>query len=250
MQDPVVGRNKPLRQAMSMAFDRKRFIELMLNGRGEPLSHIIPEGFPNYQPDLETPWSHFNMDRARQKLKEAEQIQGGPIPTITLLLPGSDTWYRQYGELIQRMMADLGVTIKIEYSTWARFQEMVDAKQAQFYSLGWQPDYPDEQTFLQLLYGKNEAPGPNSANYKNPEYDRLYERAIVMNPSPERDQLYRAMEKMAIDDVPWILTMSRTVYRLQYDWVDHVVQNTYIHSRIPYYTLDKALRQRQLKELR
>ena len=48
MLDPVVGKNKPLRQAMSMAFDRQKYIEIYLNGRGKPANGVIPPGFPTY----------------------------------------------------------------------------------------------------------------------------------------------------------------------------------------------------------
>lgn len=250
MEDPVVGKNKPLRQAMSMAFDRKRFIDLILNGRGVPLDRMIPEGFPTYDPNRKNPWGQYNLGTAKAKMREAEQLRGGPIPPITLLMTGGDTTSRQFAELVQQMMETIGVTIKVEYTTWARFQERIDAKQAQFYSLGWNPDYPDEQTFLQLLYSKNESPGPNSANYKNPEYDKLYERAIVMNPSPERDELYRQMETIALDDVPWILYMKRVVYALRYQWVDNIVEHEYVPSRIPYYTMDVAMRQRMQKKIK
>jgi ABC-type transport system substrate-binding protein len=247
MEDPVVGRNKPLRQAMSMAFDRQRFIDLMTNGRGIPMKGIVPPGFPTYDENRRNPYAEFNLSAARERMGQAVQLHGGPIPTITLLLPGTDTYFRQLGELLQQMMKQIGVTVKIDYRTWARFQEMVDSKQAQFYSLGWQADYPDEQTFLQLFYTKNVSPGPNAANYSNPEFDRLYEQAMVMEPSPQRDELYGKMESLVLEDVPWILNMARVAYVLHYDWVQNVHPNEYLHGNRAYYRLD---RQRRIDRLR
>ncbi len=55
MSDPVVGKNKPLRQAMSLAFDRRTFIDKFLNGRGVPAIGPIPSGFPTYDPDARQP---------------------------------------------------------------------------------------------------------------------------------------------------------------------------------------------------
>ncbi len=48
MEDPIVGKNLPLRQAMSMAFDRKSYIRNFWNGRGLPAIGPIPPGFPTY----------------------------------------------------------------------------------------------------------------------------------------------------------------------------------------------------------
>jgi ABC-type transport system substrate-binding protein len=247
MLDPVVGKNKPLRQAMSMAFDRRRFIDLFANGRGEPANGPIPPGFPTYDPKLVNPYTQFNLPAAREKMQEAIRINGGPIPQITFLMPGTDTTFRQMGEYMTRQMDQIGVSIRVDYVTWARFQEMVDNRQAQFYALGWVADYPDEQTFLQLFWSKNAAPGPNSANYSNPEYDKLYERAMVMEPGPQRDALYRQMQAIVNDDTPWLMTYYSTTYRLLYDWVGNFGENEYAHGNRKFLRLDSQKRVDWLK---
>jgi len=246
MDDPVVGKNKALRQAMSMAFDRERFIDLMLNGRGVAMKGIAPPGFPTYDAKRKNPYAEYDLGAARERMKEAVRAHGGPIPPITLLLPGSDTTFRQMGELMTQMMKQVGIRLKVDYVTWARFQELVDGKQAQFFALGWQADYPDEQTFFQLLYSKNESPGPNASNYKNPRFDALYERSITMEPGPERDTLYREMEGLALEDVPWVLNYSPIRFTLYYDWVKGLNPNEYIHGARAYVDLDTALRRERL----
>jgi ABC-type transport system substrate-binding protein len=246
MKDPVLGKNKPLRQAMSMAFDRQQYIELFLNGRGQPASGPIPPGFPTYDSKLVNPYTEFNLAGAKEKLVEAVKINGGPIPTIELLLPGTDTTFRQMGEFMKKQMAQIGIDIRVNYTTWARFQEMIDGKQAQFYALGWVADYPDEQTFLQLFWSKNETPGPNSANYVNPEFDKLYEQAMVMNPGPERDALYRKMQQIVMEDTPWMYNFYPVSYRLYYDWVQNTSNNEYAHGMTKFLVLDEKLRQERL----
>lgn len=238
MTDPVLGNNKPLRQAMSMVFNREEYIELFLNGRGIPAMGPIPPGFPTYDPNLVNPNARYDLEGARRKLAQAEKLHGGPIPPINLLMPGTDTSARQMAEYMKKQMAQIGIDLRVEYRTWARFQEMIDQKQAQFYGLGWMADYPDEQTFLQLFWSKNQSPGPNSANYANAEYDTLYERAMVMNPGPERNELYREMQRMVMDDTPWLLTFFPVTYTLYYDWVENLVSNEYAHGIRKFLQLD------------
>ena len=60
-----------------------------------------------------------------------------------------------------------------------------------------------------MFYGPNGSPGSNDANYRNPDYDRLYEKASVMLPSPERTALYRRMNQMVVDDCVAISGLSR-----------------------------------------
>jgi len=147
---------------------------------------------------------------------------------------------------MKKQMGQIGLRVNVEYRTWARFQEMIDEKQAQFYSLGWMADYPDEQTFLQLFWSKNASPGPNSANYSNPEYDALYERGMVMNPGPERDEVYRKMQRIVAEDVPWLLTFYPVSYVLHYDWVQHLVSNEYAHGIRKFVDLDVEERRRRI----
>ena len=244
MTDPLLGKNKPLRQAMSMAFNREEYIELFLNGRGIPANGPIPPGFPTYDANLANPNARFDLEGARQKLAEAVKLNGRPIPPINLLMPGTDTVARQSAEFMKKQMGQIGIELTVEYRTWARFQEMIDQKQAQFYGLGWVADYPDEQTFLQLFWSKSQSPGPNSANYASPAYDALYERAMVMNPGPERDALYREMQRLVMDETPWLLTFFPVTYTLHYEWVQNLVPNEYAHGARKHLRLDVARRQR------
>jgi ABC-type transport system substrate-binding protein len=248
MLDPVVGRNKPLRQAVSMAFNRQRFIRDYLNGRGIPAIGPIPPGFPTYDPNKVNSYTQYDLARARRMMQEAERIHGGPIPPLALLMPGTDTAERQMAEFVVAQMAQIGLTIKPEFRTWARFQEMVDDKQTQLFELGWVADYPDEQTFFQLFYSKNtDRGGVNSAGYSNPRFDALYEQAVVMTPGPQRDLLYRRMSDIVEEDCPWVIEYYPLVYTLTYDWVGNLRNMDYGNAMRMYVTLDAPTRQRWLE---
>ena len=86
MLDPLVGKNKALRQAMSMALDRETYIRVYLNGRGIAADGVIPPGFETYSKTPVNPYSKFDLDAARKKVREAESFNGGPIPEMTLAI--------------------------------------------------------------------------------------------------------------------------------------------------------------------
>jgi ABC-type transport system substrate-binding protein len=219
MADPVVGKNKPLRQAMSMAYDRAKYIQLYLNGRGVPANGPIPPGFPTFETDRIDPYTQFDLDKARAKIKEAEVINGGPIPTLHMLMGATDTGATQDGDFFVSQMKQIGLIVEVDYTTWARFLQMIDDKQEQIFGLAWSADYPDEQDFWQLFYGKNSGPGGlNSSNYTNPAFDALYEKTLVMGPSPERDRLYKQMQAMVLEDCPWAFMYYPVGYLLYHDW--------------------------------
>ncbi len=243
MADPVVGRNKPLRQAMSMAYDRQRFIDLYLNGRGQPAVGPIPPGFPTFDPKQVNPNTRFDVAGARAKVREAEQVNGGPIPTLHMLFGATDSATTQEADFFVAQMRAIGLTVQPDYTTWARFLEMVDSKQAQIFDLGWVADYPDEQDFWQLFYGKNGGPGGlNSANYANPAFDALYERSSVMEPGPARDALYLKMQAMVMDDCPWIFKLYPVGYSLYHGWEKDVKVMDYGHGMKSHLRIDTAER--------
>ena len=58
-----------------------------------------------------------------------------------------------------------------------RFRGKMQEGNAQIFQWGWNADYPDPENFLFLLYGPNAkvvSGGENTANYANPEFDRLF----------------------------------------------------------------------------
>lgn len=116
--------------------------------------------------------------------------------------------------MLQRQLARIGVRLKVRLVDFSQLIEAVNNKKAPFFSFAWSSDYPDAENNLALFYGPNEAPGSNSFNYKNAEYDRLYERVRSMLPSPERTALYVEMRDMILRDVPYVGSMARTRYYL------------------------------------
>ena len=252
MDDPVVGKNKPLRQAMALAHDRATFIRIYRNGRGIALRSMIPPGFQTYDPGLDNPYAQFNPELARKKLAEAERIHGGKIPQLRLLAQAADATTRQMTEyFVSEMQQVLGLTLKTEYVTYARYQELLDGRQTQVFSAGWAADYPDEQTYLALFYSKF-APvgGVNSAAYVNPAYDQLYDKAAVMNESPQRLELYRRMIDIVNVDCPWILDYCPLRYDLQYDWLTDHVWMDYGGGYRQFLELDIAKRQKRLAAMK
>ena len=248
MADPVVGRNKPLRQAMSMAYDRQQFIDLYLNGRGQVANGPIPPGFPTYDGHRVDPYTVFDVAGARAKVAEAERVNGGPIPPLHMLFGNTDTATTQEADFFVSQMRRVGLTVQPEYTTWPRFLERVDSKQAQIFDLGWVADYPDEQDFWQLFYGKFAGPGGlNSCNYANPAFDALYEQSSVMPRGPERDALYKRMQDMVVEDCPWMFKFYPLGYSLYHGWEKDVKVMDYAHGQRAYLSIDFAERARWLK---
>jgi ABC-type transport system substrate-binding protein len=244
MEDPVVGTNKPLRQAISLAINRDEYIKMFLNDRGIPANGPIPPTFPPYDPEFKNPYSRFDPDLALKKLKEAEIVRGGPIPRLVMDFGGADTTTRQMGEYYTAAFAKIGLDLAVEYNTWPKFQDKIKSKACQIFTLGWVADYPDAENFLFLFYGKNVSPGPNNANYVNPEFDVLFEEATMTFDSPERQAEYRRLSQMVVEDCPWVFLFHPKGYTLYYDWVKNIHINLFVSGGLKYRRIDVDLRKR------
>ncbi len=246
MEDPVVGKNQPLRQAMNLAIDRDEFLTLFLNNRGVPARGVLPPMIAGYDKDINSPYTVYDPELAKKKVKEAEAVHGGPLPVITLTMGSTDSTARQLGQWFARSYERVGITLEVEYMDWPTAQEKVKTKSAQMYAMGWVADIPDAENFMQLFYGPNGSPGPNNMNYKNPKADALYQKLSVMEDSPERHELIREMQQIVVDDLPCVFTLHRVAFILRYDWMKNYKPHVFGYGLGKYRNLDAELRRQRV----
>jgi oligopeptide transport system substrate-binding protein len=241
MKDPVLGKNKKLRQAMSMAFDTETLISQFYNGRAIVAHSPIPPDIDGYEESFRNTYKTFDLQKARALMKEAGFENGEGLPTFdydTL----STTTSRQMAESFQQQMGQLGIKLNIRTNTWPQFQERIKNGTVQIYGVAWGADYPDAQNFLQLFYSKNVSPGPNGANYQNPAFDKLYEAALKLPPGPARTKLYHQMRDIVVEDTPWILATHRLGYYLHHGWLKNFKPQSIIGDQFQYLRIDNEER--------
>jgi ABC-type oligopeptide transport system substrate-binding subunit len=110
------------------------------------------------------------------------------------------------------------------------------------FSLGWNADYPDPENFLQLLYGPNAPPNPNSSSFADPEYDRLYEKMKTMEDTPEREAVIRRMVAIVIGECPWIFNIHSPSYVLRQAWVKNGKSHSISGNYRKYIRIDPEMR--------
>ncbi|MGD0077814.1 MAG: ABC transporter substrate-binding protein [Sedimentisphaerales bacterium] len=243
MQDPVLGKNKPLRQAINRAIDRQKFIDLFFNGRHKIAWGFIPPTIPSYDPNIVNKgFARFDPNEARELLKQAEKVSGGPIPQLKIAVPGTDTFSRQMGQFLKMQLNDAGIDVEISYMDWPTYQEKINTGSEQMFTSGVSASIPDAEDFLNMFYSKNKAPGSNKFNYDNSEFDRMYEQASVMLDSPKRTELYRKMELCVLDDCPAVFLNHRVAIVLLHDWYKNYKPNVFAYGVSKYRRIDMKKR--------
>ncbi len=257
--DPVLGeiddpeqnlRNRKLRQALSCAYDFELMNQFM-NNRLYPIGGPIPQPLAGSL-DKPSPYS-FNLEKARRLLVEAGVPDGidpatGRRLELTMELGSATANTRQMMELMADMYRKIGIVLNANFNTWPAFIEKMNRRQAQMFQLGWVADYPDAENFLQLFYSKNESPGPNHANYRNAEFDRMYEKIRTMQDSPERTAIYKQMAEIVIEECPWIFLYQPMDFGLTHTWVENYVSHAFPYGMGKYRRINPDVREAWFKK--
>ena len=193
-------KEKKIRQALNYGFDRTKMLRELRNSVGQPaISGVTPIGLPSYNADSVKGYD-YNPAKARQLLAEAGFPNGKDLPEIKLY---TNNDYLDLCTFITRQWEDLGIKVKIELLESATLREMMKKGQATFFRASWIMDYPDAENYMSLFYSKNAAP-PNYTRFKNAEFDRLYETALLENDDEKRFDLYHQMDSIIIEEAPVI----------------------------------------------
>lgn len=224
MEDPVVGKNRLLRQAMMAAFDRERWVRFQ-NGRVTPAAGPIPPSMA--VTNQSTSLFPFDLVRARELLAQAgypggKDPQTGRRLELTLELGSGESETREMAEVLSSFMEQIGIVLVPSFNNWPTFLKKLEQRRAQIFYLTWMADYPDPENFLQLFYGPNVTPGANRCNYVNAEFDKLYERSGTLPEGPEKTVVYSRMEQIVKEDCPWL-------------FLHHTLSVTLRHSRLGNY---------------
>jgi ABC-type oligopeptide transport system substrate-binding subunit len=141
-----------------------------------------------------------------------------------------------------RCFEQLGIKMKLQVNTFSQYLERTHKGTFQMTSGGWLADYPDPENFLQLLYGPNAPPNPNSSAFSNPEYDRLYEKMKVMENSLEREAVIHRMVEIVIEECPWIFNFHSPSYVLRHAWYKNGKAHSISGNYRKYMRVDPELR--------
>jgi len=243
--DQLFRGNVELRRALSLAYDVKARIR-HVNNLILPANGPIPPGAAGYDEKYKNPYGHQDLEKAAAHLALAgypngfDPMTGKPLE-ITFDLGYTDPHYRQLAELMVNDMRKIGVKIKPILNNKPRFFQKLREGQVQMFHMSWVGDYPDAENFLQLFYGAN-AGTCNRANFKDEEYDKLFESIKSMPDCHERTAIYAKMAKNLTEKCPWIFEGYPISYKLTHCWLENYLPHDFAFNRWKYLSVDPAKR--------
>ena len=245
MRDPIVGKNKALRQAIAAAIDPAAIVNVIWNGRGVPMSGVVPVDIPGNDHDTGAPPRKRDVALAKKLLADAGYPDGRGLPTLTVRLPSTDADTRNEFDLIKAQVGAIGVHLVADASDYPTFAKALDAGNFQLASFAWYADYPDAEDFYQLLYSKNVAPGPNAGAYVNAAYDQGYEALRAMPNGPQRIEIFKRLNAILRDDMPVIPIYESMRTDSVQKWVGNYKRNIFT-TEMQFMSVDMAAKKKGL----
>ncbi|WP_029422067.1 ABC transporter substrate-binding protein [Alicyclobacillus macrosporangiidus] len=197
--------NEKVRQAINLVIDRKGIVDAYFNGLGVPASSLLPPLSWAYNSSLSVP--QVDVAKAKQLLVEAGYPNGFrtdfwamPVPRPYMPQP------QQIATAIQADLSKIGIQTRIVTFDWATYLKKTQSGEAPMYLLGWGAGHWDPSSFEDtLLNSKNTVPpAGNLAFYKNPQVDKLLAQALNVADQQKRADLYRQVEAIAAQSVPYV----------------------------------------------
>ncbi|MEG1480665.1 MAG: ABC transporter substrate-binding protein [Kiritimatiellia bacterium] len=231
MEDPLLGTNKYLRQAINAAFDTVRWTAFYRN-RVKALKTPAPPHLLDATQEA-FPYA-FNLEQARDLMTKAG-YSGGLNPAtgkrliLTIDVGNATQDTRESMELLAAFLDRIGIDLQISVNTWQAHLDKIRNRKSQMFLMGWVGDYPDLETFMQLFISRNQSPGPNRVNYINAKVDQLYDRAIVSHDAAEITRCWKTVQEIVREDCPWLFLH----YALDFSLVNERVLNYRPHD-FPY----------------
>lgn len=201
-----VLKNKKIRQALTLAIDKKELTEKAMDGIVVPAYTytVIDSGIVGVKEDFGKEagevFPKYNATKAKELLKEGLKELGlTKLPKLTYIYneSGSNKIVAEY--IQESWRKNLGVDIAVEGMTFKERLGRMESKDYDIAYAGFAGDYADAIAYLERFETTN---GNNYSQYVNPKYDAILKQVRTSANQEERVKLMIELEKIIAEDMP------------------------------------------------
>lgn len=219
-----------VRRAFGAAFDRATFVETVRQGQGLPMSHFAPPGIFGAPPINEVGVG-FDPEFAAAQLAEAGYPNCEGFPTVTLLGYSGQATLNWIEFAQANWSENLGCSADLIQIEQQPFSELLaatdagtpDAEAPHMWTLGWGPDYADENNWVgDVLWCGN---AENRQKRECNEIDDLIVEAREESDPARRIELYAQIEEAFFGpegEYPFFPIFLRIAYVAEHSWIDRI----------------------------
>jgi peptide/nickel transport system substrate-binding protein len=201
-RDPIL-KDARVRQALAYAIDRQPIIHYLLRDFARPADNLLPPESWAYHPGP----THYDHDpeRARQLLEQAGYPAINGVRFHLTMKTGTEESTRLLAAVLQQQLREVGIALDIRTFEFATFFADVTRGAYQMHSLRWVGGNEDPDIFEYVFHSRKFTPnGANRTFYSNPRVDALIDRARGTLDQEVRKQLYREIQEILAEDLPYV----------------------------------------------
>lgn len=193
-----------VRQALTLALDKKELVENWLGGEGFPMLNGIVPSIKGYESDRVN-GTDFSPEKARQKLAEAGFSGGSNFPPVKLYInTKSGSMLHELAKgVVAQWKINLNIDIQIKLTSYAELKQAIRSGEAKMWRNGWIADYPDAENFLELIYGenlRNDGTSSSGIRYNNETFNTLFESSWKEKNDVKRMDILRQCDEILMKD--------------------------------------------------
>lgn len=194
---------KEVRQAINYAIDKQSIVDAFFEGRADVAKNPMPPSISGYNDDIEG--YEYNPEKAKELLAQAGLADGfemelWAMPVPRPYMPDG----KKVAEVIQKNLADVGITANIVSHEWATYLDLASKGDADAFMLGWTGDNGDADNFLYVLLDEDNIGSNNYTYYKNDKMHDLFIQAQTEVDEEKRNELYKQAQEIIHEEAPWV----------------------------------------------
>ncbi len=227
-------KSKKVRQALTMAIDRRRIIKEYLNGMGIEINGSFFRYSPAYDESL-SPWP-FDLDRSRHLLEEEgwydsdgdgiidKEINGKRVPfrfSLTYYVKNPVT--KSICEYVSTALKELGIACNLNGVDVADLSAAFDDKSFDAIYLAWMLGTPPEDP-KQIFYseGAKAKGSSNSVGFANAEADKIIDQLQYEYDPKKRIELYHRFDAILHEEQPYTFLYTPKTTMLYREYLQNV----------------------------
>lgn len=200
-RDPRL-RDLRVRRAIAYAIDRRAIVASLLRGSARVATGMLSPENPAYDGAVKT--YPYDPARARRLLDEAGYPVGRDGMRALSFVYKTTPQQRQLGEVLQAMLARVGIRIEIRTNEWATFYGDIQRGNFDLTSMDWVGINDPNQYYMVFDSHMTPPHGFNRGWYSNPEMDTLVEQGARTLDPVKRRAIYARVQQLAALDLPYV----------------------------------------------
>lgn len=233
LKRPLFASQK-VRQALTMAIDRRRIIDQILNGQAVEITGTFFKNSPSTNPELE-PWP-FDPEEAKRLLAEEgfvlrsssgvleKEINGEWIPfKFKINYYVNNETFKSISSYMVTALKEIGISVETHGLDLADLTSKMDDKDfdaiLMLWSLGAPPEDPRQ---LWHSKGAKDKGSSNFISFQNPEADSIIEELEYATDPTRRRELYWRFGEILHEEQPYVFLFTPKINLLYREYVKNV----------------------------